>query len=110
MVMMKDAPVLLHGVVLVTEHKRKFDNPNQADGVVVTLSSNGGFANVKIRQDVLGSVNLPAHGDRVAMIAAPYAYAQQQGMGNMGFSFQRYADEADVQEILSHLLTETAGK
>jgi hypothetical protein len=106
MVNVRDAAVLLHGVVLQVTPRTRFinDKPSdELDGANVMLSGAGGIAVVKVHQKAVDAGLLPGQGEMAAFICSPYAYAREQGMGNMGYSFIRHASMADLDEINAHL-------
>lgn len=107
MVQVKDATVLLHGVVLQVEPRNKFVDgkpTNESDGANVMLSAAGGIAVMKMKQNWVESGALPAQGEMFAAIASPYAYSREQGLGNMGYTFVRHATVQDLDSIGAHLV------
>jgi hypothetical protein len=109
----QDATVLLHGAAVSAVAKQKYANgqpTGDADGVVVTIMHEGGFASYKIAQKKLHETHVPGLGEVVSAIVRPYAIGQEGGRVSFGYSFVRYATAADLDQAGAALLAAASGK
>jgi hypothetical protein len=103
---MREAGVLLVGTALSVELLKKFDRETNRqtdapDGVrVLVQSAHGDFASVKIPQNALGEVAVPAPGKSIAYVVRYGAYARGQE-GESFVSFVREITPGDLDLVVS---------